>query len=52
VPIAFYTLDRRGRICEVNEKGAKLLGFAMDWLVGRPFIVFVARQDVPVFWTC
>ena len=47
--IGFYTLDRRGRICEVNEKGAKLLGFSADWLLGRPFIVFIARQDVRRF---
>jgi PAS domain S-box-containing protein len=49
MPIAFYTLNRQGRICEVNERGAKLLGFSTAWLIGRPFLVFVARQDVRRF---
>src|SRR5262245_36774391 len=47
--IAFYALDRQGRICEVNEKGARLLGFPTHWLIGRIFVVFVARQDVRRF---
>src|SRR5262249_38175520 len=48
-PVPFYTLDRRGRIVEVNEKGARLLGFAPEWLYGKSFVVWVARQDVPRF---
>src|SRR5262249_41228161 len=49
-PIGLYTLDRRGCIREVNEKGAKLLGFPSTWLVGKSFIVFIARQDVERFF--
>ena len=26
-PLGFYTLDRRGEIRELNEQGAKMLGF-------------------------
>src|SRR5262249_53286347 len=48
-PIAFYTLDRKGCISELNEKGARLLGFSATWLLGRAFVVFVARQDVRRF---
>ncbi len=48
-PVGFFTLDRQGRICEVNEKGARLLGFASEWLRRRTFAVFVARQDVQRF---
>ena len=47
--IAFYALDRQGRIREVNQRGAELLGFTAEWLIGRVFFVFVARQDVRRF---
>jgi PAS domain S-box-containing protein len=45
----FFALDRQGRIREVNDIGAKMLGFRGSWLVGRAFVVFVARQDVQRF---
>jgi PAS domain S-box-containing protein len=48
-PICFYTLDCQGRICQTNERGAKLLGFDSKWLMGRAFVVFVAKQDVRKF---
>ncbi len=48
-PIGFYTLDRQAKICELNEKGAKLLGFPDKWLIGKPFVVFIARQDIQRF---
>jgi PAS domain S-box-containing protein len=48
-PIGFYILDRQGRICELNEKGASLMSFPLNWLVGKAFVVFVARQDVSRF---
>jgi len=44
-----FTLDRQGRILDLNDAGANLLGFPATWLVGRAFVVFVARQDVPQF---
>src|SRR5262245_44622641 len=45
-PVAFYTLDRQGRISELNDRGAALLAFPSVWLLGRAFVVFVARHDV------
>ena len=33
-PLGFYTLDRRGEIRELNEQGAKMLGFPAEWLIG------------------
>src|SRR5689334_17757996 len=48
-PIAFFTLDHSARICELNAKGAVLLGFAAHWLIGKSFVVFVAREDVQPF---
>src|SRR5947207_15617728 len=44
--IGFVTLDRQGRIRELNEKTARLLGFGRNWLRNRPFVVFVAKNDV------
>src|SRR5262249_10791919 len=48
-PFGFYTLDRRGRITGVNEKGARILGFPGHWLRGHAFVVFVAQQYVHLF---
>jgi signal transduction histidine kinase len=48
-PIGFYNLDWVARITELNEKGAGLLGFPGKWLLGKPFVVFIARQDVQRF---
>src|SRR5258707_15057032 len=50
-PVGFLTLDRRGRILELNEKAARLLGFPVAWLHGRPFFVFIAQNDVQNFLT-
>jgi len=50
-PVAFYTLDKGGRICQVNETGAKFLGFSQAWLLRRPFVVFVAKEHVASFIT-
>jgi PAS domain S-box-containing protein len=47
--IGFVTLDKRGRIRQINKKGASLLGFTQNWLVDRSFVVFVAKQDVDRF---
>jgi len=48
-PVGFYTVDRIGRILELNQKGAWLLGFSARWLSGKSFVVFVARQHVQQF---
>jgi PAS domain S-box-containing protein len=48
-PVAFLTLDKKARIRELNAKGASLLGFQRDWLIGRPFLVFIGKEDVPPF---
>src|SRR5207249_487649 len=45
-PISLITLDRRGMIISLNERAGRLLGFPIQWLRERPFIVFVAPHDV------
>jgi PAS domain S-box-containing protein len=47
--IVVFTLDRQGRIRELDETATHFLGFPAGWLVGRAFVVFVARQDVQLF---
>ena len=48
-PIGFLTLDRHGRIRELNEKAARLLAFPSEWLIDKPFVVFVAKADLRRF---
>ncbi len=44
--IGLLRLDRNGRMLEVNEKAASLMGFPSTWLRGRPLLVFVAKEHV------
>ncbi len=48
-PVGFLTLNRKGCITELNEKTARLLGFPLLWLLGRAFMVFVAKPDIGRF---
>src|SRR5437588_1314745 len=49
-PIGYVSFDRTGRIAEVNLAAAKLLGRSRDLLIGRPFPLFVVRQDTQLFF--
>ncbi len=48
-PMSLISLDRRGMILDLNERAARMLAFPIEWLRGRPFLVFVARHDVSRF---
>ena len=48
-PVGFLALDKQARISEINAKGAALLGFRSAWLIGRPFLVFISRDDIQPF---
>jgi PAS domain S-box-containing protein len=48
-PVSLFSLDRLGRIRELNAAGAKFLGFSPERLIGKAFVVFVARKDVQSF---
>src|SRR5437867_8443568 len=39
-PVGFLTLDRRGRIRELNERAARLLASPSAWRLEKPFVVF------------
>jgi len=51
-PIAFLSLNKNGCITELNQKAARTLRFGAGWLIGRPFVVFVAREDTDRFLDC
>jgi PAS domain S-box-containing protein len=48
-PVAFLALDKQARITAINSQGASLLGFHSSWLMGRPFLVFIATDDIKAF---
>jgi signal transduction histidine kinase len=41
-----FGLDRQGRIVRIDERSAQILGVPGKWLLGRSFLVFVARQNM------
>lgn len=50
-PIGYFSVDKEGRILEINRTGAVMLGDSRDRLINQPFLDFVARefQDTFVF---
>ncbi|HEY6152582.1 MAG TPA: PAS domain S-box protein [Candidatus Udaeobacter sp.] len=48
-PSGFVSLDRSGRILETNLTASQLLGLPRANLIGRPFAMFVTREDTPIF---
>jgi PAS domain S-box-containing protein/putative nucleotidyltransferase with HDIG domain len=44
-PVGYFTLDRRGKIVEVNLAGAQLLGVERDLLVNRSSFRWVAPES-------
>ena len=48
-PVGYVTLDEKGLIREINLTAADMLGIERSRLIGRPFGLFVARNDLPAF---
>lgn len=44
-------LARSGLIADIDQDAAALLGHAKEELAGKPFSLFVAREDLPVFFS-
>jgi hypothetical protein len=44
-------LMRSGLIAEIDQKAAALLGTPMEEMAGKPFTLFVAREDLAVFFS-
>lgn len=50
-PALFFTLDRGGRVVDVNRVGAEALGYRPEELRGEPVEVVVWEEDRPRFRT-
>src|SRR2546430_4194825 len=48
-PIGYVTFDRVGHIEEINVAAARLLGGSRDRLVGRPFALYIIKEDSALF---
>jgi hypothetical protein len=44
-------LVRSGLIADIDQKAAALLGHAREEIAGKPFSLFVVREDLPVFFS-
>jgi len=49
-PIAYFTIDEKGLIKEVNLTGASLLGMNRTLLIGKPFTRFIFKDDQNIFY--
>lgn len=48
-PLAYQTLDREGRIIEVNPRWLETFGYARNEVIGRPFSDFLSPKDREIF---
>jgi two-component system, cell cycle sensor histidine kinase and response regulator CckA len=48
-PVGYFTFDGSGIIKEANLKGSNLLQTERRFLLGMPFVRFVAPEDRPIF---
>src|SRR6184192_287013 len=48
-PIGYVSFDRVGHIEEINVAAARLLGGSRDRLVGRPFALYIIKEDSALF---
>jgi PAS domain S-box-containing protein len=51
-PVPYFTLDRTGKITELNLAGARLLGSERARVIDKRFGVFVAESDRPLLAAC
>ena len=48
-PDGYLTVDNKGCIREINLTGARMLGKERAYLIGKPFVGYVAKGEVPQF---
>jgi PAS domain S-box-containing protein len=48
-PIGYVSFDRVGHIEEINVAAARLLGDSRDRLIGRPFALYIIKEDSALF---
>ena len=44
-------LARSGLIARIDQKEAALMGYTVEEMAGKPFSLFVTREDLPVFFS-
>ncbi len=49
-PIGYFTFDKNGCILEVNLAGAELLMHERSQLVGRPLMIYLTPESLPMFY--
>ncbi|OGW36045.1 MAG: hypothetical protein A2010_10230 [Nitrospirae bacterium GWD2_57_9] len=48
-PVGYFSLDTAGLITEVNLTGAGLLGYDKQFLLSKPFLLFIESGDRTIF---
>lgn len=49
-PISYFTFNKRGEILELNLTGSKLLGKDKQYMLRKPFVVYLVRDDYEKFF--
>jgi PAS domain S-box-containing protein len=48
-PVGYFTLDKAGRVLEINLTGSALLGVERAHLISQPFITHIVKEDIHAF---
>lgn len=48
-PMGYFTLSKKNEIIDVNPTGAQMLGLDRQYLINRPFSIFVSEKSKAVF---
>jgi PAS domain S-box-containing protein len=50
-PVGYFKIDQNGLVLDVNPAGARLIAMEKDALIGKPFTLYIADEDIAVFFT-
>ena len=48
-PVGYFILDKKGIIQQVNLTGASMLGIERSFLIGKPLVLYICKEDMDVF---
>lgn len=48
-PLGYFTIDKNGLILEANLTGANMLGIKREFLMNKPFSMFIEKDDKEIF---
>ncbi len=48
-PLGYFTFDKNGLILDVNLTGANMLGVKKEFLINKPFSIFIEKDDKEIF---